>query len=117
MEVHWRSLRAAALSIFGLAVALVAVPLDATAQASIERGRSMAERLCARCHAISGRGPSPVAQAPAFSTFERKWPVNFLAEALAEGIVIGHGPIQMPVFVFTPEEIDDLLLYLKSVQE
>jgi hypothetical protein len=55
--------------------------------------------------------------APPFSTFERKWPVEYLAEALAEGIVTGHGPIQMPVFVFTPEEIDDLLAYLKSVQE
>lgn len=77
----------------------------------------MAERLCARCHATAGPGPSPVHQAPPFSTFERKWPVEYLAEALAEGIVTGHGPVQMPVFVFTPEEIDDLLAYLESVQE
>jgi mono/diheme cytochrome c family protein len=65
----------------GLAVALAGAPLDAAAQGSIERGRAMAERLCARCHAISGPGPSPVAQAPAFSTLERKWPVEYLAEA------------------------------------
>jgi mono/diheme cytochrome c family protein len=78
----------------------------------------MAQRLCARCHATTGPGPSPVEQAPPFSTFERKWPVGYLAEALAEGIVTGRGPVRMPPeFVFTPEEIDDLLAYLRSVQE
>jgi mono/diheme cytochrome c family protein len=77
----------------------------------------MAERLCARCHAISGPGPSPVAQAPAFSTLERKWPVEYLAEALAEGLATGHGPVQMPMLDSTLEEINDLLAFLKSVQE
>jgi hypothetical protein len=41
--------------------------------------------------------------------------VDDLAEAMAEGLVIGHGP--MPEFVFMPEEIDDMLAYLNSVQE
>jgi mono/diheme cytochrome c family protein len=41
----------------GLAVALAGAPLDAAAQDSTERGRVIAERLCARCHAISGPGP------------------------------------------------------------
>jgi mono/diheme cytochrome c family protein len=90
---------------------------SAEALGSVQDGHAMAQRLCARCHAISGPGPSPVAQAPPFSTFERNWPVEYLAEALAEGIVTGHGPVQMPVFVFTPDEIDDLLAYLESVQE
>jgi cytochrome c len=101
----------------GLAVALAGVPLDATAQGSVERGGAIAERLCARCHAISGPGPSPMSQAPAFSTFERKWPVEYLAEALAEGLTTGHGSVQIPAFDFTTEEIDDLLAFLKSVQE
>jgi mono/diheme cytochrome c family protein len=101
----------------GLAVALAGAPLDVAAQGNIERGRAMAERLCARCHAISGPGPSPMAGAPAFSTFERTWPVEHLAEALAEGITTGHGPIQIPAFDFTTEEIDDLLAFLESVQE
>jgi hypothetical protein len=43
--------------------------------------------------------------------------VEYLAEALAEGIVTGHGPVRMPAFVFEPEEIDDLLAYLEPVQE
>jgi mono/diheme cytochrome c family protein len=94
-----------------------ALSSSARAEGGAEEGRDMAERLCSGCHAISGPGPSPVEQAPPFSGFERKWPVEYLAESLAEGIVTGHGPVQMPVFVFTPEEIDDLLVYLKSVQE
>jgi mono/diheme cytochrome c family protein len=89
----------------------------ARAEGDIAEGEEIAQRLCSGCHAISGPGPSPVQQAPPFSGFERKWPVEQLAESLAEGIVTGHGPVQMPVFVFTPEEIDDLLAYLKSVQE
>lgn len=105
--------------IVALACATGAGGLSWTARAAgnIEEGRDMADRLCSGCHAISGPGPSPVEQAPPFSGFERKWPVEYLAESLAEGIVTGHGPVQMPVFVFTPEEIDDLLAYLNSVQE
>jgi mono/diheme cytochrome c family protein len=77
----------------------------------------MAERLCSRCHAISGDGPSPVAAAPTFATLGRRYPVHYLAEAFAEGIATGHGPIRMPEFVFEPEEIDDLMAYLESVQK
>ncbi|MFM9844801.1 MAG: c-type cytochrome [Dongiaceae bacterium] len=84
------------------------VPGDAAA------GRAIAEQLCMRCHAISGPGPGPLAQAPPFSGFEQKWPVEYLAEAMAEGLVIGHGP--MPEFTFSPQEIEDMLAYLHSVQ-
>lgn len=100
-----------------VAACLALLPSTLAAQGDVERGRAMADRLCARCHAIAGPGPSPVQQAPLFSQFERKWPVEYLAEAFAEGIATGHGPVRMPQFVFTPGEIDDLLAYLKSVQE
>jgi mono/diheme cytochrome c family protein len=102
------------------AAAFVAASLassSANGEGSIEAGRAIAQRLCARCHATSGPGPSPVEQAPPFGTFGQNWPVEYLAEAFAEGIVTGHGPVRMPAFVFEPEEIDDLLAYLESVQE
>ncbi len=98
----------------GFALSAMAAQADETAAGDAAAGGALAERLCARCHAISGPGPSPLAQAPPFSGFERKWPVYYLAEAMAEGLVIGHGP--MPEFTFDPEEIDDLLAYLHSVQ-
>ena len=81
-------------------------------------GAELADRLCARCHAIAGSGPSPVADAAVFSRLGRKWPIENLAEALAEGIVTSHrDDVRMPEFVLSPEEIDDLLVYLKSVQQ
>ena len=81
------------------------------------QGGEIAARLCSDCHAISGSGGSPVAAAPAFSTIGRRIEIDDLAEALAEGILTGHGPTEMPEFVLTPEEIDALLAYLQSVQE
>jgi len=85
--------------------------------ALIEAGRALAEQNCARCHAIRGPGPGPVAEAPPFSRFARAWPIGQIAEALAEGIVTGHGPVKMPEFAFSPRQIDALLAYLVSVQE
>jgi len=85
--------------------------------AQIEAGRLLAERNCAACHAVKGAGPSPVPTAPLFSRFARDWPIGQMAEALAEGIVTGHGPARMPEFILTPEQIDELLAYLVSVQE
>ena len=73
--------------------------------------------LCSGCHAIAGPGPSPVVQAPLFSHIGRSIDIDSLAEALAEGILTGHGPVEMPEFVFSPDEIDGLLAFLHSVQE
>lgn len=101
----------------GLLAAVTCLPSVSHAQGDVAGGRGIAQNHCARCHAIAGPGPSPVYPAPPFSGFARKWPIEYLAEALAEGIVTGHGPVLMPVFVFTPEEIDDLLAYLDSVQQ
>jgi mono/diheme cytochrome c family protein len=100
-----------------LAVVLASAASGARADDLIEAGRVLVETNCARCHAIAGPGPSPVADAPAFSTFERMWPVESLAEAFAEGITVYHPTVIMPEFVFEPPEIDALLAYLKSVQE
>lgn len=97
-------------------LALISAP--ALASGDPMAGGNLAERLCARCHAVAGPGPSPVADAPAFSGLARKWPIDHIAEALAEGIVTSHrDDVRMPEFVLTPKQIDDLLVYLKSVQE
>ena len=73
-----------------------------------------------RCRAstrVGATGTSPYAPAPPLRTLHKKYDVEGLAEAFAEGILVGHkGPRQMPEFVLTPEEIDDLLAYLKSFE-
>ena len=77
-------------------------------------GRTLAERHCAGCHAIGRTGASPNDAAPPFRRFSARWPIESLAEALAEGIVTGHP--DMPTFTFSPGEIDDFLGWLESVQ-
>ncbi|MFX8373894.1 cytochrome c, partial [Acinetobacter baumannii] len=78
-------------------------PAAATA-ADIAAGRAILEANCARCHAVGLTGESPLAKAPAFRTLKKRYPIESLAEALAEGIVTGHPG--MPQFTFSPSEID-----------
>jgi mono/diheme cytochrome c family protein len=103
--------RRAALSF--VAFLLLAGP-SAGQDAAPERGRALAEENCARCHAVGRDDQSPLAEAPPFRTLHERYPVESLAEALAEGILTGHR--DMPQFAFEPEEIEDLLQYLKSLE-
>jgi mono/diheme cytochrome c family protein len=80
----------------------------------VEAGRDIADRLCARCHAVGAEGESPHDEAPPFRTFAEKWPVDHLGEALAEGITVGHA--DMPEFVLEPDEIDAFIAYLESLE-
>jgi len=83
----------------------------------VNAGRAFAQKNCSTCHAVAATGASPYAPAPPLRTLHEKYDVEGLAEAFAEGILVGHkGPKQMPEFVLTPEEIDDLLAYLKSFE-
>src|SRR6185503_10675766 len=78
-----------------------------------DRGRAIAETQCARCHAIGLTGTSPMGLAPPFRDLSQRYPIDTLAEALAEGIVTGHPA--MPVFTFHPSEIDALLTYIDGL--
>lgn len=92
------------------------MPIAEPAQArDIEAGQALAEKHCASCHAITTTGESPHKNAPSFRDVAGRYPVETLAEALAEGITVGHE--DMPEFTFTPEEIDDLLSYLASLKQ
>ena len=89
----------------------------AASDVAVERGRAYAERSCSICHAIGRTGASPYAPAPPFRTLHERYPVEDLAEALAEGISVSHrGPRQMPEFILSPPMIDDFLAYLKSLE-
>ncbi|MFZ1101462.1 MAG: c-type cytochrome, partial [Hyphomicrobiaceae bacterium] len=96
-----RKLFGAALT--ACACAVLAISLAIAAGTPQERGRALAEIKCARCHAIGTQGESPVAIAPPFRVLPQRHPVEHPAEALAEGIVVGH-PL-MPEFTFDPPEI------------
>ena len=79
------------------------------------RGETLLTTNCSRCHAINRTGNSPHSSAPPFRTLSKKYPIDGLAEALAEGFSVGHP--DMPELVFEPDEIAGILAYLKSIQE
>jgi len=79
------------------------------------RGESLLTTNCARCHAVGRIGASPHHAAPPFRTLSRKYKIEGLAEALAEGLSTGHP--DMPEFVFPPEDVGAIIDYLKSIQQ
>lgn len=90
---------------------------DAVAPGNPRAGRQIAQQRCAACHSIAGTRASPVPAAPRFSRLARRFPIDSLGEALAEGIgVRPHENVQMPEYVLEPQEIADLLAYLRSIQ-
>jgi cytochrome c len=95
-----------------LALLLIAPALAASPPE--QRGKTFATNNCARCHAIGRVGESPLKIAPAFRTLHKRYPVETLAEALAEGIQTGHPT--MPEFQLDPDQIHDLLSYLKTLE-
>jgi cytochrome c len=103
----------------GLATVLTACCLatvmgPAVAQSSpVARGGSIAHKHCARCHAVEATGQSPMGLAPPFRELSKRYPIEYLAEALAEGIVTGHPA--MPRFTFEPRDIDALLTYIAGL--
>jgi cytochrome c len=80
-----------------------------------QRGAELLTSNCARCHSVARTGDSPNSAAPPFRTLSRKYPIDSLSEALAEGLSVGHPA--MPEFVFDTDEITAILAYLKSIQE
>ena len=95
--------------------ALLLVPVALSGNASAGEGLELAEQYCQPCHAIGADDTSAHPDAPPFRVvFERHEP-EMLAEALAEGIVVGHP--DMPEFALPPSEIDALLRYFDTLRQ
>src|SRR5215475_12260391 len=79
-----------------------------------QRGKNFVLTNCSRCHAIDKVSLSPLKIAPPFRDLHLKYPIETLQESLAEGIYTGHPT--MPVFRLEPDQINDVLSYLKSLE-
>lgn len=88
--------------------------LDSQAIAAIvAMGETIADEKCGRCHALGSTDKSPHEEAPPFREVAKRYPIESLAEALAEGILTGHP--DMPVIALPDNEIDAFLTYLDSL--
>jgi cytochrome c len=95
-------------------VTLLLITPALAASPAEQRGKTFARNNCARCHSIDRVTKSPLKIAPPFRTLHLRYPVETLAEAFAEGIYTGHP--SMPAFELDPDQIHDLLSYLKSLE-
>jgi len=97
-----------------LAVGAV-MPAAAADKDLTDKGEAIVRENCSPCHAVGIEGVSPNPEAPPLRTISGNYPVENLAESLAEGIVSGHP--DMPIFVFDAHQVDAILAYLESIQE
>jgi cytochrome c len=79
------------------------------------RGEGLLTSNCARCHAVGRTGNSTHPEAPPFRTLGQRYPIEVLAEALAEGLSSGHP--DMPEFRFEVDNVEAIIAYLESIQE
>ena len=79
-----------------------------------QRGFTFVRVHCAQCHSIDKVTQSPLRIAPPFRTLHQRYPVESLEEALAEGIVTGHP--SMPQFRLEPDQIGDVIAFLKTLE-
>lgn len=93
---------------------MACVPCPAWAEADIERGRALAERLCAVCHLNAGQGekqgPSGV---PGFEAIARR------PSMTVEGIVawLQSAPPMMPNHHLTTDEALALAAFIASLAD
>lgn len=99
--------------------ACTSTPAETAAEVSAAapklRGQAIAEQYCSGCHAIGRTGASTHPDSLPFRKISMRYPVRDLEEALGEGILVGHP--DMPPFQFEPQDIDDLLSYIESIQD
>lgn len=97
-----------------LAFTLISLTPAMAASPQEQRGKTFALNNCAKCHSIDKVTPSPLKIAPPFRTLHKRYPIETLGEALAEGISTGHPT--MPEFRLEPDQIGDFLAYLKTLE-
>jgi tetratricopeptide (TPR) repeat protein len=79
----------------------------------IARGRLLAERNCAWCHAIGRSGDSPNPRAPRWRDLYKHHPIQALRDPLTRGIARPHD--EMPKFQLSDEETDTIVAYINSL--
>ena len=103
------------LTLFALLAVVACAPAGEDAPApSAAQGERLAQTRCAACHAVGRSGASPRPNAPAFRDLHNRYPVDQLAESLAEGVVTGHP--DMPEVSFDQAEVASLIAYLRSLE-
>jgi cytochrome c len=89
-------------------------PARAQQPPAAQRGLTFVRVHCAQCHSIDQVSDSPLTIAPAFRTLHLKYPIESLRRPLSEGISASHPT--MPQFRLDPDQIADVIAYLKTLE-
>ena len=110
-----RPIRQMVLGLCLIAPAAAAEDGDRNFQATLEKGRAIAEANCSPCHAVGPTDESPtrVNANTAFRMLYERYPIPMLEEAAKTGSVSGHD--EMPGFDFALEDARALLAYIDSL--
>lgn len=103
----------AAVGALGVLFGLAAGPALAQSK-SVERGRLLAQRDCAMCHAIGADDESVNPDAPPLRNLSLHLSPDTLSQLLATGMLSGHP--RMPDFRLTEGDYADLVHYLDQLQ-
>jgi mono/diheme cytochrome c family protein len=109
--------RTALSAILGLALAGCATGGEAQAPGvapvgEVDRGRQLAERSCAGCHALDAREERAIGRAPALHDVRLRLSAESLHRRLKDMDRYGHD--EMPPMDLSADEIDDLLAFLDT---
>lgn len=105
------------LSLIALLIAACLLPDLAAAQSQrvlIRRGEALVRQHCALCHGVGREDASRYPNAPLFRELSKRYPVDVLEEALAEGFTSGHPA--MPEYTFSADRAAAIVAYLMSIQ-
>ncbi len=99
----------------GLVANLLSLAPAGAATKAETRGKAFVTLHCSKCHATRRTGTSPLKEAPPLRDLSKRYPLENLEEAFAEGVVVNHGTTTMPLFRLEPHSITDMIAYLKSI--
>jgi cytochrome c len=98
----------------GVVLSLPAQPGFAQQAPAAQRGLTFVRVHCAQCHSIDQVSDSPITIAPPFRTLHLRYPIESLRRPLSEGISARHPT--MPQFRLDPDQIADVIAYLKTLE-
>ena len=100
--------------ILGVMVACAGGPAFAQQDPAAQRGLTFLQTNCAQCHSVDKVSESRLAIAPPFRALHLKYPIEDLRRPLSEGIIAGHPT--MPQFRLDPDQLADVMAYLKMLE-
>jgi cytochrome c len=108
-------LSASAARMITIGLAAIFVTHANARETNIQRqGQDIVANKCGGCHAVGRFGESRNSRAPALRTLHERYPIDSLAEALAEGTITASDE---PEFNFSGREVGAIISYIKMIQE